>query len=175
MHACMHAEIWDQETKKWTLLNTKHKKPRTYHSVAVLMLDGRVFTGGGGLCGRCSVNHADAEIFNPPYLYKSNGHLHARPTVKINRKNASNGSSVKVTSSDEIMMVSLIRMGSATHSSNTDQRRIELCGPYSTPCAGNAVNVKVPNDTGVAVPRNWMVFVVNKYGVPSEAAILKVN
>ena len=25
--------------------------PRTYHSMAILMLDGRVFSGGGGMCG----------------------------------------------------------------------------------------------------------------------------
>eukprot|EP00542_Grammatophora_oceanica_P000419 CAMPEP_0194060170 /NCGR_PEP_ID=MMETSP0009_2-20130614/71100_1 /TAXON_ID=210454 /ORGANISM="Grammatophora oceanica, Strain CCMP 410" /LENGTH=44 /DNA_ID= /DNA_START= /DNA_END= /DNA_ORIENTATION= len=41
--------------------------PRTYHSVAVLMRDGRVWAAGGGLCanfctGGPESNHPDAEI-----------------------------------------------------------------------------------------------------------------
>ena len=44
--------------------------PRTYHSTALLLPDGRVFSGGGGLCGTCSVNHADGEIYSPPYLFQ---------------------------------------------------------------------------------------------------------
>lgn len=171
----MHAEMWDQETKQWTLLSAKAKKPRTYHSVSVLMTDGRVFTGGGGLCGRCSVNHLDAEIFNPPYLYQSNGKLASRPSASINKSSVKNGAYFKVTSSDQLMMVSMIRMGSATHSTNTDQRRIELCGPYSKACGGKSVTVQVPSDAGIAVPGNWMIFAVNGNGVPSEAEILNVK
>ena len=34
--------------------------------LAALMLpDGRVLTGGGGLCGGCSVNHPNTETFSP--------------------------------------------------------------------------------------------------------------
>ena len=36
--------------------------PRNYHSVALLLPDGRVFSGGGGLCGPCATNHPDAQI-----------------------------------------------------------------------------------------------------------------
>jgi galactose oxidase len=171
----VYAEIWDQATKQWTLLDATHKKARTYHSIAILMPDGRVLTGGGGLCGRCSVNHPDVEIFNPPYLYKKNGDLADRPTVKVNRATAENGSWMTVTSSEEMMMVSMIRFGSVTHATNTDQRRIELCGPYTKACAGKEAVLQVPSDAGVAVPGNWMIFAVNKNGVPSEAAVLNVK
>lgn len=156
-------------------MNAKHKKPRTYHSIALLMPDGRVLTGGGGLCGRCSVNHPDVEIFEPPYLFTPSGEYAVRPTAKLNRKTAYNGSWVTVSSSDEIMMVSLIRLGSVTHSTNTDQRRIELCGPYSKICGGNSVKVQIPSHDGVAVPGHWMIFVVNKYGIASEAAMLQIK
>jgi galactose oxidase len=139
------------------------------------MPDGRVLTGGGGLCGTCKVNHPDVEIFNPPYLYKGNGQLADRPTVKINRAAAKNGSKLIITSSEDMMMVSMIRFGSVTHTANTDQRRIELCGPYTKPCGGDTTEQTIPNDSGVAVPGYWMIFAVNQYGVPSEAAILHVQ
>ena len=41
-------EIWDPATQKFSTV-AAHAVPRTYHSIALLMLDGRVFTGGGGM------------------------------------------------------------------------------------------------------------------------------
>jgi galactose oxidase len=171
------AEIWDPATEKWTLLNAKHKVPRTYHSTAVLLPDGRVLTGGGGLCGnRCpGMNHPDVEIFNPPYLFNANGSKAKRPTISISTSKAKWGASFKVTASETLMMVSMIRMGSATHSTNTDQRRIELCGPFTKACGGKAPTVKISNNKGIALAGYWMVFGVNTKGVPSEAKILQVG
>jgi galactose oxidase len=102
-----------------------------------------VFTGGGGLCGKCSANHLDAEIFSPPYLFAADGSLAPRPTITVSSKVAANGSPITVTGSEQLMMVSMIRMGSATHSTNTDQRRIELCGPFTTPCAAGPITVTI--------------------------------
>ncbi len=48
-------------------------EPRNYHSVAVLLPDGTVFSGGGGLCGSCATNHPDGQIFCPPYLFNADG------------------------------------------------------------------------------------------------------
>ena len=63
----MAPEIWNPATGKWTTL-APMAIPRTYHSVALLLPDARVFVGGGGLCGDCTTNHLDGEIFTPPYL-----------------------------------------------------------------------------------------------------------
>ena len=71
-------------------------------------------------------------------------------------------------------MVSMIRVGSSTHSANTDQRRLELCGPSTTACSGDDVMVAIPV-RGVAIAGYWMVFGVNEAGVPSEAAMLHIN
>ena len=57
--------------------------PRTYHSSAVLVPDGRVFVGGGGLCGDCGVNHLDAEMYSPAYLFNEDGTAADRPTVSL--------------------------------------------------------------------------------------------
>ena len=168
-------EIWDPETETFTLLNAKHQIPRTYHSVAVLLPDARVFTGGGGLCGKCSVNHLDAEIFNPPYLFNADGTAAPRPNITLSAQTVANGGTVTVTASEQLMMVSMVRMGGATHSTNTDQRRLELCGPFTTPCGASPVTVTVPSDPGIALPGNWMVFGVNVAGVPSVASTVLVG
>lgn len=59
------------------------------------MTDGRVFTGGGGLCGSAmycgfgtQVNHLDAEVFSPPYLYQDNGQLAPRPSINVDKDSA---------------------------------------------------------------------------------------
>jgi hypothetical protein len=68
------AEIWDPVNETFTLLDAKHVNGRTYHSTGALLPDGRVVTGGGGLCGSgqngiktlCSgdtdPNHLDFEV-----------------------------------------------------------------------------------------------------------------
>ena len=49
--SCAHAELWDRESEAWSSM-APMGAPRTYHSVALLMADGRVFSGGGGLCSQ---------------------------------------------------------------------------------------------------------------------------
>lgn len=87
---------------------------------------------------------------------------------------AAPGGSLTVTGSQALSMVAMLRMGSSTHSTNTDQRRLELCGPSTTACAGATPTVSVPG-AGIALPGNWMVFGINIAGVVSVAEILLVT
>ncbi|MDT0622972.1 kelch repeat-containing protein, partial [Croceitalea vernalis] len=54
--------------------------PRTYHSVAILLTDGTVFSGGGGL-SLDAFNHFNGEIFYPPYLFETDGSFKERPYI----------------------------------------------------------------------------------------------
>ncbi|KAM0551756.1 hypothetical protein ACHAPJ_008324 [Fusarium lateritium] len=146
---------------------------RVYHSIALLLPDGRVFNGGGGLCGGCDTNHFDAQLYSPPYLYDSKGKLATRP--KINSVSASAvkvGSSLTVQTNGAIAQASLVRYGTATHTVNSDQRRIPLT---LTNAGKNAYSFQVPGDPGVALPGYWMLFVMDKNGVPSVASTIKVT
>ena len=177
-HVCGGAEIWDPATEEWTLINAQHSVPRTYHSTAVLLKDGRVFHGGGGLCSRpCDqdTNHLDTQIFSPPYLFNANGTPATRPTISVNRFTVQAGKTIIVTSNQALSMISMIRFGAATHSTNLDQRRIELCGPNIRDCTASPAEVRLPANTGVVIRGHWMVFGINNAGVPSEAANVFVN
>lgn len=65
-------------------------------------------------------------------------------------------------------MISIIRVGAATHSTNTDQRRLQLC---KGDC--NRAGFQIPG-AGAATPGMWMVFGMSAQGVPSEAKFLKI-
>jgi galactose oxidase len=147
--------------------------PRTYHSMSLLLPDATVFNGGGGLCGGCKTNHFDAQIFTPQYLLDGNGNLATRPKITaVSATTAKVGSTITVTANSAIKSASLIRYGTATHVVNTDQRRIPLA---LTGAGTNKYSFKIPNDSGIALPGYWMLFVLNNAGVPSVASTIKVT
>ncbi|KAG4429683.1 hypothetical protein IFR05_014838 [Cadophora sp. M221] len=172
-NAIMQPELWDPATEKFTVLPS-HKIPRTYHSIALLMLDGRVFTGGGGICGGCSTNHLDAEIYSPGYLFNPDGTAATRPVLNsVSVASVAVGGSITVTTDSPVTRFSLIRYGSVTHTVNTDQRVI-LLTPTGTG-SGNSYTLTIPGDSGIALPGYWMLFAVNAAGVPSIAKSIKVT
>ena len=65
-------ELYDPKTNTFRQMQ-KNNMIRVYHSVSILVPDGRVLTGGGGLCGNCSANHYDAQLYTPPYLLTESG------------------------------------------------------------------------------------------------------
>lgn len=171
LQSVVATELWDPETKVFTTL-APMRVPRNYHSVALLMPDGRVFVGGGGLCGDCDTNHADAEIFTPPYLLNADGSDAIRPVITQAPASAQHGATITVSTDSSIGQFALVRLSSATHSVNNDQRRI----PVSfTGVGGNAYSLSIPSSRGVATPGYYMLFGMNSAGVPSVAKIIKIG
>lgn len=175
--AALTPELWNPTTGKWTPLNPM-AIPRTYHSVAILLPDGTIFQGGGGLCGPCTQyggvpesNHFDAEIFVPPYLLNTDGSRKSRPTINTVASTVKLGATVSVTTGGSVSSFSLIRSGTATHTVNTDQRRI----PLTSSGSGTTYTVTIPSDAGVALPGYWMLFAIDSAGTPSVSKILKVT
>ncbi|CAG7561253.1 unnamed protein product [Fusarium equiseti] len=146
---------------------------RTYHSIALLFPDGRVFNGSGGLCGGCDTNHFDAQLYSPPYLYDSKGKLATRPKIiSVSASAVKVGGTITVQTNGAIAQASLVRYGTATHTVNSDQRRV----PLTLANAGkNTYSFQVPTDPGVALPGYWMLFVMDKNGVSSIASTVKVT
>ena len=160
---------------------------RVYHSLSILLPDATVLNGGGGLCGNCTVNHYDAQIFTPPYLFNSDGSRATRPKTPVVTNKDSRvtlGHSIHFKGDSTIKSAALVRLGSVSHTVNTDQRRIPVdvsCKSASSSSSSSSsenhktCEAKVPTDAGVALPGYYMLFVLNANGVPSEAATVKVE
>jgi galactose oxidase len=168
--AALTPELWSPETGTWAQMNPM-AIPRTYHSVALLLPDATVLVGGGGLCGNCGTNHWDAEIFVPPYLLNTDGTRRARPTITNVASTVKVGVSLSITTGGAVSRFSLVRLGTATHTVNTDQRRVALTSSGS----GTSYTVTIPADPGVALPGYWYLFAINSAGTPSLARIVKVT
>ncbi|KAL8668441.1 MAG: hypothetical protein Q9168_006929 [Polycauliona sp. 1 TL-2023] len=174
--AILYPELFDPATNSFTVM-APMSIPRAYHSVAILLADGTVFTGGGGLCGvGCIANHYDGQVFRPPYLFNSDQTPATRPKIlSMNpTRNITLGSWVEVKMDGPATRFSLMRFGSVTHSLNTDQRRVPLASVTGN-TDPNVYRVLVPKDSGVVIPGAWMLFALNAQGVPSEGMVVNVQ
>ncbi|KAL9616143.1 MAG: hypothetical protein Q9160_008949 [Pyrenula sp. 1 TL-2023] len=165
-------EMWDPSTTRFTRM-APIPTPRNYHSVALLMPDGTVFSGGGGLCGSCATNHLDGQMYSPPYLFGADGTTKAtRPSISsISATTIRVGGSLGISTSTSINNFSLIRISSNTHTVNSDQRRVPLTA------SGTGLNktLTLPSDSGVLLPGYWYLFAVDGNGVPSVAKTVKIT
>ena len=176
--AVLYPELFDPDRNTFTTM-APMTVPRTYHSTCILMMDATVFCGGGGLCSKtCKVNHLDAQVFTPPYLLDAKSKPVPRPQiVKTNPANSvAIGKKITVQTREEVGGFTLMRAGSATHSINTDQRRVPL-KTRRTDNDGDGVSyiVYIPADTGVMIPGAWMLFAISEDGVPSHGTVMEVD
>ena len=165
-------EMWNPATMKFTTM-APNQYPRVYHSVALLMPDATVISAGGGLCGSgCNTNHLNGEVYRPPYLYNSDGTPATRPIISsVSATSVTVGSTLTIKTNVAVTSFALIRLGSTTHTVNTDHRRIAL-----TPTAsGTTYTVTIPSDPGVALPGYWYLFALNSAGVPSVATTIAIK
>lgn len=194
-------EMWDPDNPwQWTPLNeTKSGIPRVYHSIAMLMPDGRVMIGGGGLpaatgevagstiCPGLGVEdpaeckkfgHRDVEFFSPPYLFNTDGTTAVRPAITSAPASISYGQTFNVgvgnVNASGVAKVVLIRLPSVTHTYNQDQRRVVL---RSTAADARTLSVTAPAGGNDCPPGPYMMFLVNNNGraTPSVAKIVRVG
>ena len=118
--AILPAELSDPATGAWTAMASL-TIPRIYHSVALLLPDGRVLAGGGDRpSGSRFASHRNVQIYSPPYLFKG-----PRPTIaSVAAKRVGYGESLSVATPDAVAIarVSLVRLSAVTHSFNMNQR-----------------------------------------------------
>ncbi|MFE2812376.1 galactose oxidase-like domain-containing protein [Streptomyces nigra] len=132
---------------------------RGYHSSAFLLPDGRVMATGDNP-GNGSWNH-DVSIYTPPYLLKGE-----RPAItSVIDTEWSYGDTQRITVDRPIAKAELIRPAAVTHSSDPNQRFVDL--PLSVD--GNNVDLNVTSNPDLAPPGWYMLFAVDANGVPSVA------
>ena len=165
-------ELWDPVTTEFHTMAT-NSIPRVYHSWSLLLPDATVLNGGGGLCDTCSSNHFDAQIYTPQYLLNNDGSKATRPVItSVSSTSVVPGNTITVKTNVAASAMSLIRYGTATHTVDTDQRRIPLT---LTSLGGNSYKFTIPNNYGIALPGYWMLFALDSAGHPSVAKTILIN
>ena len=171
------AERWDPATNTWTVLSSA-SRVRQYHSSASLLPDGRVLTGGGGVCASCQdagYLQKNIEYFQPPYLFKKDGSgdLASRPVITSAPDIVVHGEEFKITSAQagSIAKVGLVRLGANTHSQDQGQRYV----PLDFDVEDDTITATAPATTNVAPAGYYMLFITDNAGVPSVAKIINLQ
>ena len=171
------AERWDPSTKTWTVLSSA-ARVRQYHSSATLLPDGRVLTGGGGVCASCvsaGYLQKNIEYFEPPYLFKKDGsgQKATRPVIDDVPSTATYGQDFEISSAqaDSIAKVGLVRLGAATHSQDQGQRYV----PLDIDVSDGTVTATAPATSNIAPAGYYMLFIIDNAGVPSVAKMIQVQ
>ena len=175
-------ELFDPATNTWqTLAPAKHS--RHYHSVGIFLPDARVLVSGNTRPWNPGnpIDNKTIEIFSPPYLFRGPQPLItwapervgydddlviATPAAGYPDKDG------EAANPNWIMSVALIRSSSVTHSNNMDQRFVELAIVRRDT---SSLTVKSPADGTVAPPGYYMVFILNRNGVPSKGRFVRIG
>lgn len=172
-------ELYNPYTDSWDVADDC-QVCRNYHSVALLMPDGRVWTAGSDIDagrgagpppgGNPDSRNLDIEIFKPWYA-----DLPDRPYITAAPSLAYPGETVlvKSTFANEITRVVLVRCGSCTHSFNGDQRMLEL--QFNKPIPDpqdQSLLVTMPPNNNILVPGPYLIFTIR---TPPSATDPKVQ
>jgi hypothetical protein len=171
--AVKEAEVWNPATGQWTTL-AANSVMRVYHSVSLLLPNGTVLHGASGdaMAGLIPVpKEKNHEIFSPPYLFKSL--TGSRPTITSAPSGVGYGEAFSVVTpyGAQITDARWIRLGSVTHAFDMSQRANTL----SFTRTATGIEVTAPANPNLAPPGHYMLFILNRNGVPSEGKIIKVQ
>jgi hypothetical protein len=168
--AVKQAELWNPATGEWTPL-LANRIMRVYHSVSLLLPDGTVLHGSSGdaMAGTIPVpperNH---EIFSPPYLFKG-----ARPAITSAPTSVGYNQvfSVSTPNAAQVTDVRWIRLGSVTHAFDMGARANTLT--FTQTATG--VDITPPANPNLAPPGHYLLFILNRKGVPSEGVVIRIQ
>jgi galactose oxidase len=161
------AELWDPANESWTVLASEGVD-RCYHATAILLPDGSVLSAGSGEGGsEPNVAHREAQIFFPPYLFRG-----VRPIIAKGPDHVDHGEAFALeVVADDVAKISLIRLPSVTHAFDQNQRINFLAFKADS----DVLTVTAPPGPEICPPGHYMLFVVNKLGVPSVAHVIHVG
>ncbi|MCQ4209306.1 kelch motif-containing protein [Streptomyces longispororuber] len=149
---------------------------RNYHSEALLLPDGRVATFGSDPLfdneQNTKLGHFEQrmEIFTPPALHRGGD---KRPVIGAGPETLPDDhrATYRTAQADRIVKARLMRPSAVTHTTDVEQRSIDL----GLKKGNGEVTVDVPTDTALVPPGWYMLFVTDADGVSSQAKWVQVK
>src|SRR5213592_2305471 len=132
--ASLQAELYDPATNSFSSAGA-NSFPRLYHNVQLLLPDGTVFLAGGN--PQQGVYEKHIEIYQPAYLFNSDGSAAMRPTISSAPASITYGSTFAV--------------------------------------QNGGLTATLPQSSTLTPPGYYLLFLVNKIGVPSIAKFVQVT
>jgi hypothetical protein len=167
-------EIFNPGTGTWSALTDPSEQQqvvRNYHSVALLMPDGRVWTAGSDNDAKPGIDAAELriEIYEPWYHSRPN-----RPEILAAPDRWATGTqfSITTTQAEAIVRVVMVRCGSVTHAFNADQRLISLRFERQ---GGDDLLVTAPPHGDIAPSGMYFLYTINGDGLPSAGTTVYVS
>lgn len=187
----LHFQMFDPETGSITRL-AKTTVSRGLHGTATLLPNGTVFFAGenrealvrpddpsfplmssfAGLLprGDPDLGVPVGQVFSPPYLFNANNTPAERPVILESPEEISYRGhfDIKVEGDpSNISSVVLLRSDHNTHSLTTGDRYVKLAFHQKGAAHKGEIRIRAPKLPAQAVPGIYMLFVLNKSGVPS--------
>jgi Domain of unknown function (DUF1929) len=168
--AVLIPEEFDPIRGEWKTLSVRATVPRIYHSVSLLLPDGRVWTAGSNHDSDLGEDARELriEVFEPWYFEKRRSEITGLPESVAYAQQFG----VDTPQADSITAVAAIRAGSTTHGFNFDQRYIGL--EFSR-VGLNQLKVVAPPNGNIAPPGYYLLFLIDRNGVPSKGKFLKLR
>jgi hypothetical protein len=166
--ASTNADLYDPLTNTFTAL-APNVYPHLYHSTGVLLPDASVVLSGGNPQQGTFEPHI--EIYKPAYFFNADGSLATRPSLTGTPTSITYGQVFQATTNGNIASVVLIRESAATHAFDMSQRLIGL----NFAVTNGTMGIAGPPNANIAPPGPYLLFVVDKNGVPSIGQVVTVQ
>ena len=170
----LHYQMYDPADGRRTDL-VESPVPRHDHSTALLHPNGGVWVMGGNRVqlnpgGNENLAVPVMEFYRPPYFFKG-----PRPVIEKAPHKLHYGKTFDLKVSNraaEIGSVVLLRTGPITHNWTWGNRYVQL--PFKADKDGR-LDVMAPPLPGLAISGDYLLFIVNKDGVPSEGKHIRLK
>jgi hypothetical protein len=164
-------ELYDPASGRWqALVDAPASVIRGYHSSALLMPDGKVWTGGSEINHKFGAASSEFrfEIFAPDYIDDFDRlALSAWPPLIRHAHDFEVRYEFPGSTSASVSQVAILRFGSVTHAFNYDQRYVVLA--HRTLETGR-LRVVSPPSSDIAIPGNYMLWLLDDVGRPCMRA-----
>jgi galactose oxidase-like protein/Kelch motif protein len=195
----LHFQMFDPATASITRLS-KTTVSRGLHGTATLLPDASVFFAGenrealvrpddpsfpmatsyAGVLPRGDPDQGVpvGQLFLPPYLYAADGARAPRPVITGSPAETSYGGHFDVSVAGDVGRIGsvvLLRSDHNTHSLTAGDRYVKVAFQQKGVARKGELRVRAPKLPAQAVPGIYMLFVVDKAGVPSEGKQLRLR